>query len=106
MVELTRECEHCGRSYVVAVGPGRPRRYCRRSCRQRAFEQRLHAGEQAWSDERLVTMARELATLEDRLDGVAAIVEELQRDVDDGVVLDGEQLVLDLSAVMREAHDD
>jgi hypothetical protein len=37
---IERECLHCHSWFVVARRPGRPRIYCRRSCRQRAYEYR------------------------------------------------------------------
>lgn len=33
-------CGWCGRELVITDGRGRPRRYCRQSCRQRAYELR------------------------------------------------------------------
>ncbi len=33
-------CQWCGRELTFLVGRGRPRRYCRQSCRQRAYELR------------------------------------------------------------------
>jgi hypothetical protein len=63
---------------------GRPRRSCRRSCRQRAFEARRLAGDLAWSDDRLVRMAAELAELEDRIDAIVDAADELRVDVEDG----------------------
>ncbi|WJZ02597.1 hypothetical protein [Corynebacterium freiburgense] len=35
-----KRCEWCGKPIVVENTRGRPRRYCNRSCRQRAYEQR------------------------------------------------------------------
>lgn len=87
------ECEHCGRSFTLNDGPGRPRKYCRRSCRQRAFEQRRHVGDQAWADARLVRMAAEVAAGEDRIDRVREVLDELMADVADGAEIDGARLV-------------
>jgi hypothetical protein len=78
------ECAHCARPFEVTGTVGRPRRYCRRSCRQRAYEQRRHQGDLAWGDARLVAMARELAELEDRLDRARDLVDQLRFDVEDG----------------------
>jgi hypothetical protein len=35
-----RSCTWCASEFVIARRPGRPRLYCRQSCRQRAFEHR------------------------------------------------------------------
>lgn len=39
-----RECLWCAREFVVERRPGRPRLYCRQSCRQRAYERRAGLG--------------------------------------------------------------
>lgn len=87
------ECAHCGRTFVATSGPGRPAKYCRRSCRQRAFEQRRHIGDLAWADSRLVRMAGEMAEREDRIDRLRDILDELRADLADGRTVDAEQLV-------------
>lgn len=38
--DITPRCRWCGHVLAVAVGPGRPKLYCRQSCRQRAYELR------------------------------------------------------------------
>lgn len=80
---VSRSCEHCGRPFVVPGSVGRPRKYCRRSCRQRAFEARRHAGDLEWSDARLTRLAADLAALEDQLDAVRHAVLELRGDLVD-----------------------
>jgi hypothetical protein len=96
-----RRCAHCGRSFAVRRGPGRPARYCRRSCRQRAFEHRRHAGDQAWSDARLVELAERLARHEDAIDRVAGLLEQLRADLEAGVPVDAQRLVEHLGAALR-----
>ena len=93
------ECEHCGRSFDLSEDVGRPRKYCRRSCRQRAYERRRHQGDLAWGDARLVGMARELAELEDRLDRARDLVDQLRFDVEDGRQID-ESVLEDLSRAL------
>ena len=94
------ECEHCGRTVEVDQGVGRPRKYCRRSCRQRAYERRRHQGDLAWGDARLVGMARELAELEDRLDRARDLVDQLRFDVEDGRQVE-EGLLGDLTRALQ-----
>jgi hypothetical protein len=96
--ERSRSCAHCGRAFVPNVGVGRPSKYCRRSCRQRAFEQRRHAGDQAWSDARLIKMAEQLARHEDALDRVQELIEELRADAADDHPVDLDEVVQRLEA--------
>jgi len=99
------ECEHCGRTVEVGQGVGRPRKYCRRSCRQRAYERRRHQGDVAWGDARLVAMACELAELEDRQDRVRDLVDQLRFDVDDGRPVD-EGVLGELAAQLAPTRQD
>ena len=41
---IARQCRWCAESFAVALRPGRPRLYCRSSCRQRAYERRRGLG--------------------------------------------------------------
>lgn len=65
--------------FAVAAGPGRPRRYCRRSHRQRAFEARrlgermgLSSGESVVDSDALLRLRDRLYVLESALDDVEA----------------------------------
>lgn len=93
MEDRSTRCAHCGRPFEATDGVGRPRKYCRRSCRQRAFEIRRHQEDQAWSDARLIRAARELATLEDRLDEIVQVVRELRAEVDDDPDADAAEIL-------------
>lgn len=86
--DVERACVWCGRAFRSATAVGRPAKYCRRSCRQRAYEARRHAGDLDWSDRRLTEMARRHAELEDAVDRVKEIVEELAVDAAEGAVVD------------------
>jgi hypothetical protein len=88
-----QRCEHCGRVLPVREGPGRPAKYCRRSCRQRAFEMRCHAGDQAWSDARLIGLSERLAAHEDAVDRVREVIDEVRHEVADGREVDAEALL-------------
>ena len=35
---MTCYCANCGAPFEQQTGPGRPRKYCKRSCRQRRYE--------------------------------------------------------------------
>ncbi len=52
-VDAPGRCAWCRRELARAAAVGRPRAYCRRSCRQRAFEARRAAEELDWSANRV-----------------------------------------------------
>ena len=95
-------CAWCGRPLPVSVPgrAGRPREYCRRSCRQRAYENRSsqrvrHADEADLADERA---AKEHVL--DRLDVLARTLGDLER-LEEGD--DREQVLAWLVDAAREA---
>jgi hypothetical protein len=74
-------CDWCGRGIVRRPGPGRPRRYCRASCRQRDYEARRRAAELGLSEGELVVTREQLEQLRDRLDTLRRAVEDVERDL-------------------------
>jgi hypothetical protein len=60
-------CEWCGRRFSASGGAGRPRLFCKRSCRQRSYEARLRAAEVGLGEHELVVARQELETTQDRL---------------------------------------
>jgi len=73
---VDRRCAWCRRRLPEAARTGRPRRFCRSSCRQRAYETRQRLEDAAWSEDRLrsreVTLdevALVAAALADLVDG-------------------------------------
>ncbi|GAB2647519.1 hypothetical protein GCM10027068_28720 [Prescottella soli] len=76
----------CGRE-VAAVGIGRRRRYCRQSCRQRAYEQRSAVKGTSIPADAVVLTAEEASALSDRMfelrcaaeDVATAIAEDADR---------------------------
>jgi hypothetical protein len=77
----TRRCRWCGRPFAVAPGPGRPREYCRRSCRQRGYEARRQSTELGIGEAQLVVARVELDALHDRLYELEAAIEDVDRDL-------------------------
>ncbi|RVW08735.1 hypothetical protein EGT67_14505 [Prescottella agglutinans] len=79
-------CVWCGRE-VAAVGIGRRRRYCRQSCRQRAYEQRTAVKGTSIPADAVVLTAEEASALSDRMfelrcaaeDVATAIAEDADR---------------------------
>lgn len=81
-------CRWCGRD-VGDAGLGRRRRYCRQSCRQRAYEQRAQLGNAATGspipEDAVVLSAAEAAHLSDRVFQVRCAAEDVVTAVDEGV---------------------
>ena len=74
-------CQWCGRPLPPPTGSGRPRVYCRRSCRQRAFEHRRRLAELGLSEADLVVARRDLDALHDALYVLEAAVEDVEGDL-------------------------
>lgn len=81
MADDDPRCRWCGRRFEVRQGPGRPREFCRRSCRQRDYEARRRASELGLSDDELVLARHQLDDLRDRLYVLEAAVEDVERDL-------------------------
>lgn len=75
-------CAWCGRPFPLTAGPGRPRRYCRRSCRQRDFEARRRAAEHGLADHELIMTREVLNRIDDLVYVLACAVEDVRRDLD------------------------
>ena len=70
-------------------GPtGRPPQFCRRSCRQRAYEARRRSAELGLGDEELVVTRNELADLRDRLLEVTDAMGDAGASLEDGIGAD------------------
>ena len=66
---------------MPAGSPGRPRLYCRRSCRQRDFEARRRAQELGLAETDIVLARQELSRLDDMLYVLACAVEDVDGDL-------------------------
>lgn len=76
-----RRCRWCARPFEVTPGPGRPREFCRRSCRQRDYEARQRATEVGLSEDELVLTRQAMDELRDRLYVLEAAIEDVERDL-------------------------
>lgn len=76
-----RACDWCGRTFAVSGGPGRPRRFCKPSCKQRDYEARRRAEEVGLGEHELVITREELESVRDRLFVLACVVEDVERDL-------------------------
>ena len=97
-------CAWCGRP-VDEGGTGRRRRYCRRSCRQRAYEQRRSLRMQDLPEGTVVLTEVESADLMDRMFQLRCACEDLRTAITEGE--DAAELVRmseDLVAAARRAE--
>jgi hypothetical protein len=62
--------------------PGRPREFCRRSCRQRAYEARRRAQELGLGEQQLVVTRAELDDLRDQAFVVRSAIHDARRSMD------------------------
>ncbi len=67
-------------------GPGRPRLYCKPSCKQRDYEARRRSEELGLGEHELVVTRGELEAMNDRLFVLACVVEDVERDLARGDV--------------------
>jgi hypothetical protein len=80
----TRACLWCGRKFEVNTGPGRPRLYCKASCKQRDYESRQRAQELGLSENELVITRDDLESMRDRRFLMACTLEDVERDLANG----------------------
>ena len=76
-------CRRCGRAFAVQR-TGRPRQYCRDSCRQMDYQARRRAKELGLSESELIMARSELDQLRDALYVLEAAVEDVDRDLEAG----------------------
>lgn len=74
-------CAWCGRRFAPSGGPGRPRRYCKRSCRQRDFEARQRIRADGLAEDELVITRQALSQIDDFVYVLACAVEDVERDM-------------------------
>ncbi len=76
------KCAWCRRPIAAPTAQtGRPRLYCRRSCRQRAFEQRRRLSELGLSEAELIVTRRDLDDLRDAIYVLEAAIQDVERDI-------------------------
>ena len=74
-------CAWCGKPIDQNEGAGRPRRYCRRSCRQRDFEARKRARELGLAESDLIVARRAMEGLDDLLFVLSCAIEDVENDL-------------------------
>jgi len=81
--ELANRCRWCGRAFEPTAGAGRPRQYCKRSCRQRDYESRQRTSELGLGEHELIVTRQELNELRDRLYVLAETLKDVEQDLTD-----------------------
>jgi hypothetical protein len=76
-----RRCRWCGREFVAAPGPGRPRQFCRDGCRQQAYLARKLAATHGLGDDDVIVGREALEDLQSRLYCLQAALEDVTRDL-------------------------
>jgi hypothetical protein len=77
----TDRCRWCRRPLDAGSRPGRPRLYCRQSCRQRDYEARRRAAELGLSESEVVLARGQLEALVDQLYVLEAAIEDVDGDL-------------------------
>jgi hypothetical protein len=77
-------CRWCQRPLPPALGTGRPRLYCRQSCRQRDYEVRRRAAERGLDEGEIIVTRARLAALQDQLWVLACAVQDVEGDLANG----------------------
>jgi hypothetical protein len=82
LVPSTRRifCRWCRRS-IVQPSRGRPREFCKRSCRQRDFESRSKAAAHGLDERQLIVTRKQLDDLRDRLYVLVCAVQDVDADL-------------------------
>jgi len=76
-----RGCRWCGRRIDPRSGPGRPKEFCKPSCRQADYIARQRSAEAGLSESELIVARTQLDDLRDRLYVLEAAVEDVERDL-------------------------
>jgi hypothetical protein len=74
-------CQWCRRPLPERAGAGRPRVYCKQSCRQREYEARRRAADLGLSEAEVILARTELDALTDLLYVLEAAVEDIDGDL-------------------------
>ena len=76
-----RHCAWCSRPLEAPPGAGRPRRYCRQGCRQRAYEARVRSAELGLDEDDVVVGRAQLEELSSALYCLQRALEDVDRDL-------------------------
>jgi hypothetical protein len=77
---MGRRCRWCSRPLDISAGPGRPREFCKASCRQADYVARQRRTEVGLSEAELIVTRAALDELRDRIYVLEAAIEDVERD--------------------------
>ena len=103
LAETAVRCRWCGRPFEPSSGAGRPRQFCKRSCRQRDYESRQRAGELGLGEHELIVTRQELNELRDRLYVLAETLKDVEKDLTDDEADDERRLLNVLLYAAKQA---
>lgn len=87
--DVRNRCRWCGEVFVASAGSGRPRKYCKRSHRQRHYEARQEAERRGLDDGEILIERSKLDELRDRLYVLEAACEDVETDLGEDESLAG-----------------
>ena len=97
-----KRCRWCGETFAIRPGSGRPRKYCKRSHRQRHYEAKRLADNRGLEPDELLIGAFKIDDLRDRFFAFEAACEDVETDLEvDGSLAAHKTAVADLLAVAR-----
>ena len=76
-----QRCRWCGRGIDLRPGPGRPREFCKPSCRQADYIARQRRQEVGLSEHELIIARDALEDLRDKIYVLEAALEDVERDL-------------------------
>lgn len=82
-----RRCDWCAAVIPSPTGPGRPRRFCRRSHRQRHYEARRLATRQGLAADEVLLRRELFDQWRDTLYALESAIEDVERDLGDSPAL-------------------
>jgi hypothetical protein len=103
LADTPTRCRWCGRPFEPTPGAGRPRQFCKRSCRQRDYESRQRAGELGLNEDELIITRQELNELRDRMYVLAETVKDVEKDLTDDEADDERRLLNVLLYAAKQA---
>ena len=77
-----QRCRWCGRGIDPRPGPGRPREFCKPSCRQADYVARQRRTEVGLSEHELIIARDALEDLRDKIYVLEAAIEDVARDLE------------------------
>jgi hypothetical protein len=96
-------CRWCGRGFERRRGPGRPREYCRRSCRQRDYEARRRSADIGLDTSELVVARAEIDRLNDHLWMLECAITDVESDLHERATIADHRRAMDwVLAAARE----